>query len=373
MIQDETVKRLMQISTPKKFKAQEYICYEGQPGSEMYIILRGSVGVYVSSAIETQVEVSRILAGDFFGEMSIFDNLPRSASCIALEDVICIAVGKDKLTGFFSACPDMAMKLMENMSGRIRRLDNALYKSERFVQNKKLPPFAIPSEYSFSHVVEEPAHDLVFTEPVSAECPICGKNITVINLKRKIMRMTKTGSDGRVKYMECEPLWYDVWNCPYCHYSNYYLNFFKMLPFKRDYIKRILEEQHTPVLKNAVELVTPFDHLFLKYIQAIHINEACNASEHLLIGRLWLGLYWLFDDAADSSMKLYCAKKASERIYKAIAENMITDDYSRQSMALTLANLYLETGQTDSARKMRDIAVNGADSQLKAYAYNLNI
>lgn len=84
MIKDETVQILMQICTPRTFKGNEYICYEGQPGSEMYIILRGSVGIYVSSAIETQIEISRITAGDFFGEMSIFDNLSRSASCIAL-------------------------------------------------------------------------------------------------------------------------------------------------------------------------------------------------------------------------------------------------------------------------------------------------
>ena len=372
MIQDETVRRLMQISVPKTFKAQEYICYEGQPGSEMYIILRGSVGVYVSNAIETQTEVSRIMAGDFFGEMSIFDNLPRSASCIALEDVICVAISKDKLIPFFSACPDMAMKLLENMSGRIRRLDNALYKSERFVQNKKLPPFEIPEEYSFSHIVEEPAHNLDFTEPVTAECPICGKSITVLNLKKRIMSMSKIQSDGRIKYAECEPLWYDVWNCPYCHYSNHYLSFFRMLSFKKEFIKRILKEQHNPVILKANSLNTPFDHLFVKYIQAIHINEACNANDNTLIGKLWLNLYWLFDDAADDNMKLYCGEKAAAYLPKAIEDESLSDKQSVQSFALTLANIYTQLGQTESAKRMQDIAINGEDAQLKAFAYALN-
>ncbi|MBQ7784251.1 MAG: DUF2225 domain-containing protein [Oscillospiraceae bacterium] len=373
MIQDDTVRRLMQISVPKSFKAKEYICYEGQPGNEMYIILRGSVGIYVSSAIETQVEVSRIMAGDFFGEMSIFDNLPRSASCIALEDVICIAVGKDKLESFFSACPDMAMKLLENMSGRIRKLDNALYKSERFVQNKKLPVFEIPSAYSFSHIVEEPAHNLNFTEPVTADCPICGRSITVINLKKRIMSMHKLQSDGRIKYAECEPLWYDIWNCPYCHYSNYYLSFFRMLPFKKEFIKRILREQHTPVLAKAMHLTTPFDHLVLKYLQAIHINEACNANDHTLIGKMWLALYWLCDDAGDIEMKHYSAASAAAHLTKAIEEELITDEYSKQSLALTLTHLYLELGQNEQAAKMCELAVNGNDSQLKAFAYRLKL
>lgn len=369
MIQDETVKTLMQISTPKQFKATEYICYEGQPGNEMYIILRGSVGIYVSNAIETQTEVSRIMAGDFFGEMSIFDDLPRSASCIALEDVVCVAIGKDKLTQFFSACPDMAMKLLENMSKRIRRLDNALYKSERFVQNKKIPEFKIPEKYSFSHVVEEPYHDLNFTESITAECPICGKSITVLNLKKQIMSISRHQSDGRIKYAECEPLWYDVWSCPYCNYSNHYASFFRMLPFKRDFIKRILKEQHTPVIGRAGELNTPFDQLFLRYIQAIHINESVNASDNLLIGKLWLGLYWLFDDAADLDMKLYCAEKSSDFLARAVAENAIPDEYSCQSLTLTLANLFAATGKKEDALKMCNAAINGEDKQLKNLAY----
>ena len=120
------------------------------------------------------------MAGDFFGEMSIFDNLPRSASCVALEDAICVSINKDKLTAFFTTCPEMAVKLLENMSGRIRRLDNELYKTERFVQNKKVPKFSLPVQYNFSHVVEEPYHDTKYAEALSADCPICGKAITCL-------------------------------------------------------------------------------------------------------------------------------------------------------------------------------------------------
>lgn len=152
-----------------------------------YIILRGSVGIYVTSALDTPVEVSRIMAGDFFGEMAIFDDPPRCASCIALEDVISVAITKEMLPTFFTTCPDLNLKLVENMSGRIRRLDNELYKTDNFVQNKKLPEFKIPAEYSFGHNVEEPFHDLMYTESVSSACPICGKQITVLNLKKSIM------------------------------------------------------------------------------------------------------------------------------------------------------------------------------------------
>ena len=77
-------------------------------------------------------------------------------------------------------------------------------------------------------------------------------------------------------------------DCPYCHYSNHYPSFFKMLPFKRDLIKRVFNEQHDPALAAHTGLNSPFDQLFLRYIQAIHINEAVNSNDSLLIGKLWL-------------------------------------------------------------------------------------
>ena len=82
----ETIKQLQKVSVPRTFAKDEYICYEGQPGNEMYIILKGLVSICLTSAIGTLIEVDQLKSGDFFGEMAIFDNLPRSASCIALED-----------------------------------------------------------------------------------------------------------------------------------------------------------------------------------------------------------------------------------------------------------------------------------------------
>ncbi len=371
MIKDETIKQLSRLSVPRTFKQNEYICYEGQPGHEMYIILRGSVGVYVASAINTMVEVSRIMAGDFFGEMSVFDGSPRSASCIALEDTICVALSKDNLREFFAGCPDMAVKLMENMSGRIRRLDNELYKTEKFVQNTKLPKFTVPAEYSFSHEVEEPHHDLAYTEPVNAPCPVCGKEITVMNLKRSIMSVRKIAQDGRLLYAEYDPLWTDIWSCPYCNYSNHYLSFFRMLPFKREYIKRILKEQHTPVLEQQRKLNTKFDQLFLRYIQAIHINEAVNSTDSLYIGKLWLNLCWLFEDACDDTMRLYCSERAADHIQKALDGGEIKDDAIRYSLTLTLAHRQREIGRTEKAIESCNRAAESEDTRIKKNALML--
>ena len=154
-MREETIAQLRRLSTPKTFTKNEYICYEGQPGEEMHIILKGSVGVFVTNAIGELSQIATIQAGDFFGEMAIFDNLPRSASCIALEDTVTVAVDKENLQDFIILCPDMARQILENMSGRIRKLDEELYKNSRFVKNRHVPRFGVPTEYRGGHIVRK--------------------------------------------------------------------------------------------------------------------------------------------------------------------------------------------------------------------------
>lgn len=371
MIKEETIRRLTQISTVHSFNPQEYIYYEGEPGDKMYIVIKGVVGMYVNNAIDEQIEVARAEVGGIFGELAVFDNLPRSTSTIALEDVICVAIGRDKLDELVSSCPEIAIGIMESMCGRLRRLNNALYRGNRSIQNKKFPNFKVPAEYSGSHDVREPAHDLNFIESVSAPCPICGKNIMVLNLKKKKLTLRKHRGDGRLIYKECEPMWYDVWTCPYCHYSNHYVSFFPMNPFKKELIKRVLTEKHEPVLKQHFDLLSPFDVLFLRYLGAIHINRSLDPSNHLLPGKLWLNLYWLFEDCGDEAMKLYAAKEASNYISAAIEKEEIQDEQSLHSMELSLAALYITLGEPEKARVLCDNVLKYDDNQLKKFAYEI--
>ena len=56
---------------------------------------------------------------------------------------------------------------------------------------------------------------------------------------------------------------------------------------------------------------------------------------------------------------------------KAVSEEKIPDDFSRQSISLTLANLFVVTGYNDKAAQMCSAVINGEDKQLKNFAYTL--
>jgi len=365
----ETIQSLKSISVPKTFKKDEYVCYEGQPGSEMYIILKGTIGVYITSALGNLTEVAQIKEGNFFGEMAIFDNEPRSASCIALEDTVCVAVNKDNLHLFLANCSEMAKKMLENMSSRIRKLNNDLYKSTQSSKIHTVEPFAIPSDYKFSHVVKEPFQDDLYYEDYACECPICKKEITLKGIRKNVMEIHKMELDGRVKYLRCDPIWYEVQKCPNCRYSNHYLNFFKINSNEYENIAKLLQEEHTPYIKKHLDIFkTKFDALVLKYLQAIHINEKTNPEDHALIGTLWLNLYWLGVDSGDDKLTLYSAINGTEKLITAVNEQQALDEITRATLALSLANLLIYTGRKGEAMKYCLMGINSKDERVKANA-----
>ena len=369
-MREETIAQLRKLSTPKTFAKDEYVCYEGQPGEEMYIILKGSVGVFVTGAIGTLNQVATIKSGDFFGEMAIFDNLPRSASCIALEDTVTVAVTKDNLEDFIAFCPDMAKQILENMSGRIRKLDAELYKNNRFVKNRHVPRFQIPIECRDGYRVRKPYADPKHLVEYKQACPICGKAVTVRDLKRNTLEVKEFSMDCRLHYVGVDPLWFEIISCPHCHYTNHYLKFFGVNQFEFEEVKKILLNEHKPVVEARFEKRTDFDILVMQYLQAVHINEHINASGNVLIGNLWRSLYWLAKDANDRDFALYCAKNAIEKYQAALEENRFFDGVERSSTALSLVNLMVFCN-TWKVQRYVNIALESPDVRVTEHAAKL--
>lgn len=77
----------------RKYQPDEVIFMEGQPGTGMYLITAGQVTITLNYKRENQIELAKLREGDFFGELSLLDESPRSASAVA--------VGPTELAGFF--------------------------------------------------------------------------------------------------------------------------------------------------------------------------------------------------------------------------------------------------------------------------------
>ena len=370
-MQAETIAQLKKISVPKQFVAKDYVCFEGQPGNEMYIILKGSVGVFITSVIGTLTQVAVIKEGDFFGEMALFDNLPRSASCIALEDTIAVAINKDNLQELLANCPGIAGQMLENMSGRIRKLNMELYQNNRFVKNRHVPRFQIPTVYTMGHVVKAPYQDPNLINEYKQKCPICGKAVTIKELKRNILEEKSFEGDCRIVYLNCDPLWMEVISCPHCYYTNHYLKFFGINNFEFEVVEKLLNTEHKEIVEARLERRGDFDIMVMKYLQAININEHINPGANALIGGLWRNLYWMSKDVADTDFAMYCAKKAVGKFKVAIDENEFYDNESKTTTALSLANLMASCGDTKEIKHYINIATESPNEKIKNRAVQI--
>ncbi len=89
---------------------------EGEPGQEMYIVLRGMLKVFSGNRV-----IAIIKPGEYFGEMAIIENQPRSASVAVLEDSLLLQVPYAVFQEYFSRQPKSLVAMMRTLSQRVRR------------------------------------------------------------------------------------------------------------------------------------------------------------------------------------------------------------------------------------------------------------
>ncbi|HUI72659.1 MAG TPA: diguanylate cyclase, partial [Spirochaetia bacterium] len=88
---------------------------EGETGKEMYILAEGKVAITIRLPDGAEQQIAEVSPGDFFGEMSIFDNAPRSATCRALSPSVVFSLSKDAFGDIIVQHPRIALKLMYRM------------------------------------------------------------------------------------------------------------------------------------------------------------------------------------------------------------------------------------------------------------------
>jgi len=95
-------------------EAGQTLVYEGELGSELFVIAEGSVSISVKSGEETIV-LGRLRSGDFFGEMSLLEQTARSASCTALENTVCFMLKAADFSRLIANEPVIAVAILKQM------------------------------------------------------------------------------------------------------------------------------------------------------------------------------------------------------------------------------------------------------------------
>jgi CRP-like cAMP-binding protein len=109
----------------KMYEDGEVIVQQGEIGNCMFVIQEGQVEVFLEEEGQ-QTDMAVLSAGDFFGEMAIFDREVRSATVRAIGPARILTVDKKNFLRRISKDPSLAFRLVETMSRRIRSLQSQL-------------------------------------------------------------------------------------------------------------------------------------------------------------------------------------------------------------------------------------------------------
>jgi CRP/FNR family cyclic AMP-dependent transcriptional regulator len=101
------------------------IFHKDDPGSLLYVILKGAVSITLPSAEGKDLVLSILSAGDFFGELSLIDEEPRSATAVAVDDdTQTLILPREVFIELIRAHPQMAIQIMALLSRRLREADS---------------------------------------------------------------------------------------------------------------------------------------------------------------------------------------------------------------------------------------------------------
>lgn len=118
----KTIKRLADQGKHRSYAAGETIIREGAPASALYIILSGKVRFEVAEGGPAPVATAG--PGDFFGELALIEEHPRSATVIADEPTECILFVAWEFTALLKEFPEMAVPLMNALIARLHRREH---------------------------------------------------------------------------------------------------------------------------------------------------------------------------------------------------------------------------------------------------------
>lgn len=110
----------------KRFAAHEQVIDRESHTSDVCFVVRGRVRVVSYSLLGREITFDEVGAGGYFGELSALDGQPRSASVMAVEDSLIVAVPGVLFLKVLEEHPDMALSVMRRLAGVVRAADDRI-------------------------------------------------------------------------------------------------------------------------------------------------------------------------------------------------------------------------------------------------------
>jgi CRP/FNR family transcriptional regulator, cyclic AMP receptor protein len=115
-LKDRELKRLASFAKVREVAAGTVLVKRGEKGIGFYVVLEGSVQVRKGST-----NIAKLGPGDFFGELALFDDRPRSADVVALQPSTVIVLSRWEFWGFAADRPEILRAILQAMATRLEQ------------------------------------------------------------------------------------------------------------------------------------------------------------------------------------------------------------------------------------------------------------
>jgi uncharacterized membrane protein len=121
-----------------RFEPGKAICKKGEPGDSMYLVAEGVVSIYLPGEAGAKVLLKEVTVGQYFGELSLFDEKPRSATAEARTACEVLELERDALNEHIKRRPRIAIALLSELADRLRETNALLSQRAAKDVNKEL-------------------------------------------------------------------------------------------------------------------------------------------------------------------------------------------------------------------------------------------
>ncbi len=121
-LEPDARQRIMAAAVPRTYRKRQLICVENDPGESLIMLRRGSVAVFRTAPSGERAILTVLRAPDVFGEVSLLDGSPRSASVEAIEDTTALALSRNAFLELVHVNPRILDAVLRSLGGLIRRL-----------------------------------------------------------------------------------------------------------------------------------------------------------------------------------------------------------------------------------------------------------
>jgi len=125
-LREDDIERISHVARERPYPKNSVIVFEDDPGDALYIVLTGQVKVVLVGEDGREVILSTMSQNNFFGEMSLIDDEPRSATVIAMEDSNLLVVRREDFQRQLEESPRIAIGLLRALCKRLRQADSKI-------------------------------------------------------------------------------------------------------------------------------------------------------------------------------------------------------------------------------------------------------